>query len=424
MFLSKVIRVKEYETLEIPYTEEINELLKLEEYSKLFESLSTRLVKDDHFITMKTKYWIGLVKIGENNIIIEPGFSNTKFIYMLKFIEPDVITILDDSFEGISYDNSFFEVFLKSFLQSILEVLLFSRKKKYITETSHLMVPDGKLLLARTINHQINGGIGFWSNQRRFTFDNIHNQIIKYTLTFLLPVVSIIPETNIYEILYLLNEVTLLPYLDSDYIEKVTYDRSTYHYKKIHSVCKLILDQNEVSLLKGTKMFQSFFFNAWDIFEKFVRTVIQNTLTEGYSVEKSVDNKKKTSKLTPESKTLGSKFRPQPDILIYDQHKQLRLILDAKYKHDINMADFNQAGNYIRTLMIDKGSPLEYRNCILIYPSSINLENEEKRLTVGESIARKQREGGSVYAYTIDLNDIDDEKYLQEWVKTIKDNFL
>lgn len=419
IILDEVTRVKEYKQLEIPYSEEIYSLLESKNYSNLFENLSIKSVNDKFYISMKTKFWIGLVKLGEHNIIIEPGFSNAKFIYMLKFIEPDVISVLDEIFEGISFDDSFFEVFLKNFLKNVLEVLLFSRKKKYVSKTSNLMIPDGKLLLAKTINHQINGGVGFWVNQRRFTFDNIHNQIIKFTLNFLYPTISTMLESNINEVLSLLNQITLLPLLDSRNIDGVLYDRSTYHYKKIHSICKLILDQNEVSLLEGTKTFRSFFFNAWDIFEKFVRTIIQNSLIEKYIVEKSVENTKNTSGLT-----LGNKFRNLPDILIYDNDMNLKLILDAKYKHDITKNDFNQAGNYIRKLMIDKNLPINNRNCILIYPSSINLENEERKLTIESKVDRNLKRGGSVYAYSIDLNQVDNEEYVEKWVNTIKDNFL
>ncbi len=173
----------------------------------------------------------------------------------------------------------------------------------------------------------------------------------------------------------------------------------------------MILNQNEVSLLEGNSKFQSFFFNARDIFEKYVRTIIINFLADRYTVDKSVGKSNKRYGIS-----LENKFTKQPDILIYDKNSELRLILDAKYKHKIIISDFQQAGNYIRELMIDIDLPIEFRNCILIYQSSVNTTNEEKIITIGSLIKQNTNRGGSVYAYPIDLNKVNKKKYIEKWV--------
>lgn len=411
--ISSPIILKEYNNFPEPIYIPINklELFKLY-YSKFLEiDEEIKSEKDLVKLKLKAKYFIGIIKLPNNKIyVILPKIENAKFFKMLECVEPLYSNIIQDLIQGILPDSNFLMKFIDKFLD-LTEVLFRSFiRKNYKTIVRKTEVLRGKIILSKTLKN-FNFLLGkIICEYDDFTLDIIENQVIKYALYLVRYIATDKQQNRIRQLLISIETVSLKEFISFS-LQKFKYNRFNSKYKAVHTYCKMIIERFSFGFNIGDFECFSMLLNSWDIYEKFLRKIINDCLPYDYMVEEN------SSFLSWEK----DKFIP--DIIIKRDNK-IVLLCDAKYKLEWTVADRNQASMYLRHIKkLVKIEELEfdinYRNLILIYPlnerTSYNFDNIEKL---------QDKEEGLIFAHSIDLSRLDDEKYLGSWLSKIKKKFF
>ncbi len=231
--------------------------------------------------------------------------------------------------------------------------------------------------------------------------DTPFNEVIKYTLEKIRP---IIPRNTIKKFRTLTAFLTDVRYRAWSPVEIASfcYDRLTHHYKDIHNLCIMILQDFSISFQSGPRSFFAFTLNAWNIYEIFLRKIFEFQSTyhiSAYSI------KSLTEKVDWDNEH-HQKLRP--DIRLYtDDNKEI--IIDAKYKTKKTQHDANQLYRYMGE------SPVKSALSYLIYPQSKEIPSDSVLAT---TLSDRVIEIRSVI---IDLSKIRDEQYLKNFVSRIID---
>lgn len=411
--INSPIYLKEYNNFPEPIYIPINKLeLFKSHYSKFLEideeiKSKKGLVK----LKLKAKYFIGIFKLPNDKIyVILPKIENAKFFKMLEYVEPLYSNIIQDLLQGILPDSNFLTKFIDKFLD-LTEVLFRSYiRKNYKTIVRKTDVLKGKIFLSKTLkNPNFLHGI-IICEYDDFTLDIIENQLIKYALYLVRYIANNKQQNRIRQLLISIETVSLKEFRSLN-LQKFKYNRLNSKYKPVHTYCKMIIERFSFGFNIGDFECFSMLLNSWDIYEKFLRKIINNYLPYDYMVEKN------SSFLSWDE----DKFIP--DITIKRDNK-IVLLCDAKYKLEWTGADRNQASMYLRHIkkfvkIEEIEFDINHRNLILIYPlnerSSYNFKNIEKL---------QDKEEGLIFAHSIDLSRLDDKKYLGYWLLQIKEKFL
>ncbi len=394
----EIIEVREYKKSDKP--------LKLSH--KAFNSHQTKLQKIfklsppsvnptsiSFFIT--AKHWVGILQIENYVIIVKPKVEDAKFGYMLSKVEIAYVHLLPEIVQETQLSEGFFKKLIKQFLIRSIEVLQISLRKGYRSKIISSFDIKGKLLVSKSIKSALKGDYRQYQKYNEFTADTYLNQIIKYTLEFLKPLVHHDFSDLIETLDIMLREVTILENMDTQEFEFIQYNHLNIQYKELIDFCEIILKQIIVEIAQGDASFHAFYLNSWDIYERFLRIIFTKYLSKyivsknHYGFSKSWDKKKLI-----------------PDITILEG-EEVRFIIDAKYKTSVTATDLQQGSHYIRHLLLDKCEI--NRVCVYIYPQI----NEKIVMHTVE----KTQDNGIFYSHSIDLSKIDNEDYLLRWIQSI-----
>jgi len=185
-------------------------------------------------------------------------------------------------------------------------------------------------------------------------YDNLENQILLYCLHRCSNWTIIDSKKN--EINRLIQQIS--PFVSQkpitiDHFKKINYTRLNQYYEKIHQLCKIIVQNIGISDFyeQKTSFVNSFFVDMNKIFEKFFFKLVK----EYYHLS----SKEQTSEIAWKSK-LGDTFANQPDILIYDKNKNVKFIVDTKYKFETKHDDLRQVDDYMLQYGMNEGGYLVY----------------------------------------------------------------
>ncbi|MHA1684715.1 MAG: 5-methylcytosine restriction system specificity protein McrC, partial [Promethearchaeota archaeon] len=271
--------------------------------------------------------------------------------------------------------------------------------------------PRGRILIKETIINQIKRQIGIICELNLLDKNNPYNQVIKFTLNRIKPLISI-DEKTLSRRNYLLYK-KLSNILDeiepgswnSHQIEKLDYNRLNNAYKPIHDFCRLILDDFSIKFEKGTDSFFAFVINSWNIYEVFLREVFKEFLGSKYRVKSyKIDNNL--------SDEVNWDEKLQPDLIlipISSTNEKETLFIDAKYKKKYNISDFRQMNHYLT----DYYHNIYLKAGALIYPRY----NED-------SVSTIEGNNQKVVVHYIDLEKIRDKTYLEDFIYDVVDSII
>ncbi len=450
--------------LEIPekYQEEFQESIS-EKRGTFFQIIKSFKAEKSGFITynLQTTDYIGIFSFPDNPpVIIQPKIPNADFLQMLNYVNLEQFHIFESLVQRISPHETFFKAIVKMFLDELNKFFKNPLQKLYRENIETLKGIKGKLLVSDSLKQLKIFHGEFVCEFVVFTKNTIHNQIIKYALYLL----QFITYSNLLvKINYFLkrfNYITLVKIQDYHF-NSLTYNRFTAHYKVIHDFCKMVIKRFAFGKKIGQYSCHSLLFYSSSIYEIFLRELLKellgpkNLIVEKYS---------------------GRKI--QPDIII-KRNFQIHLICDAKYKFDYDRTiDYRELLDYMTELKKkeDIEFPKKYRNGILIYPFTNNNESflkahysfiketlkdknnnrkfnftmyketfnlykaklpinvsdkslfkflkEDFKIVVCNLFLVEKYKNESYYAYLIDLSQIDNRTYLDQWVNVLVERFL
>lgn len=286
--------------------------------------------------------------------------------------------------------NNLKELFVTVFSKYVLSTLEKISYHQYIEKEEDVSTIKGKFDIKDYYCKKIFSGnlTKFNCVYSEFEFDNLLNQIIKYTCKILLNNVVPSNQKRLRDILIKLKDVSNVICVPTD-CDKIKISKMNYHYKIIVSMCKVfLLNKNSNFNVDNTESF-CFLFPSELLFEGFIGGYIQSLLGKG-SVKLQASDEYIFDDVVLDGVSLGKKFRMRHDIVIEKNNKIF--ILDTKYKqvprfseNNVNYILENVSENDIYQVSyyaLSRGIEEAY----LLYPMYRMEEFENKLITTSKSI--------------------------------------
>ena len=302
---------------------------------------------------------------------------------------------------------------LVSALQEVWSHGLF---KVYVPISENSSNPRGRLEVRKTVLCNFARGVHHKVYSRRYlqTTHNLYNEFLKYALWFLSQRLMRTPKRN-RELMSKINEaLSQLENIDlgttSAAIRQIEQDlihrrvpASRRYYERPLSIALTIVAGKGLSLVKHGEDVElsSYVVDFEDIFESYLRSVLQRRLGKMSEPLRIRDGNKEAKK-----KLFDDKKDPtaQPDIVV-DSTASISplVIVDAKYKDNIERSDINQAITYA----------VSYRatNAVLVHQSAKGTKGRRKKLGSIGTI--------NLYAYAFDLGSTTLEEEEQAFADSI-----
>lgn len=355
-------------------------------------------IKERNLVRIRPERYVGFIKIGQKSFFIEPKIKSIDFLYILKEINDPSIYFFDFiiQYKGIKSNLDYFSAFISHFLDMIDSLLKRNYRKKYQKITQRKMNIKGKINFKKQLQKATPFFTGVYCDFEVFTFNNIMNQIIKYTLFLCSKMIyNLTPELikKFKRIYHYFDRVTLKKF-NNNVFSTIFYTSITKSYQKIHQICKLILNYLKYSP-QGTKTesFFTFIFDFPIIFQKYLEKIFHK-----YSKFKVKANI--SSELTKDD----SHRKIFLDIGLYKDDKIIHII-DVKYKNKIKREDLWQILVYCGHYDLKKGS--------LIYVKFPGEEN--KRFSVPMF-----NQDIDIYIFMLEPEKLKNNKYLRKFVSKIE----
>ena len=351
---------------------------------------------------IQSKFYIGILHISQRlDIIIKPKIHFADFITMLTYVDTKRVRVWHELAENIERVPNFIYYFLKIFLEDTYILLLKCCHYGYQRNSIVEKVPRGKIQIISTISQQYQIPPRFICQVHEFSSNIIENQIIRWTLEYITPLISgdLLPIYR--NLLNLLKEVELKKIFIQD-IDRLHYTKLTQPYHTIHDFCRLILQDFSLDFNQGNEHCYAFVLNSWNVYEKFLFAIL-NQFQNKYHVDAY------KIKDINEEIDWDQKFNSfnRPDMILSDHEEKPRIIIDAKYKFESGRTDKLQIKEYIGERSLQLG--------FLIYPFSTDRQEPLNRLGSG-----MQQHVRVIYSILfINLSKIKDRQYLQDFVNNI-----
>lgn len=409
---SNTLFLVEYETksLWISDTTLINlkNFCELKKYKS--KSISYRkIIKNDKnaskvFVEITASHYLGLIKIDSYlSIVIVPKISNANFIKMLHYVFPERIKSWDFFVNGIKKDENFIVSFLKHFFNQILTLLREYNRKNYSIHNENSLIPHGSINLRQSIKnfHKFPPRVKCYTF--RFDIDTPHNQIIKYTLIYLKPIIFGELESIHRKILQKLSDVSYKSW-NSQEIQNISYSRLDKHYLPVHKMCRLLLEDFSLLFEKGQSSFFCFLINSWNIFERFLYRIFELyqdyyelSSYSLYLVDENHSNQEKEIKYLPD--------------IVLSKNNVPEIIIDAKYKIPSSYRnDIAQMNLYTGKINQQVG--------FLIYPSDKTINNPSK-FDFKKKFLKQHGFKKCIFCIFLDLSIVNDVSKLKIFVASI-----
>ncbi len=359
----KLITLKEYQNLPPKRGQQLSE--NEEESVKILETLSLEVedqklrqklqdkgilnISSDPIkpgLRIKSESHIGVAQFSNFSVTIIPKFSNIgKLVELIDFVyDLDLEIFPESETEFLGEKNMLSEVIISTFVKHVTTLLKRGMVKSYTTHQSNLSYLRGKLIFQQQIINDAKTKLEFACEHDEFEFDNIENQILLYCLERCYYItINKDRKKEIRRIIGLLDGLVSTREIISDDFKLINYNQMNQHYKKVHELCKLIVNSVKITNFyeQKSRFINSFFVDMNEVFEKFVFKLFQKYYPlpckgQQYFASWEVEN-------------TGKKFNIIPDLLIFDKNRhKVEAIIDTKYKPKISEEDRFQIAFYIQ----------------------------------------------------------------------------
>lgn len=317
------------------------------------------------------------------------NLKNKYFVY-----DPDKQIVMDDG-------EAFFDVIGQMFLQCLRELLKFGLSKRYIPSEENLRYLRGKILIKEQIKHNYIDHSRIFCHYSDLTFDNPENRVLLAALDALIHFIRFNEDLRMdlrsYEKRLIKDFNIRLTDMALDYCDRINPDRINRRYNYVLRLSKLILMRAFIeSTEKGKATGFNFLVNMNQLYESFLTEVFSETArNESFTLNSQVtfENLAMLEDGTP------SGIIVKPDVVInLESNKPKFIIIDFKYKKDVNNAEYYQIIAYL--LAVKRPGVI---GC-LIYPKQG--KNKEKPLIyVARNVDDKENNDRiPIFVKFIDLN--------------------
>jgi 5-methylcytosine-specific restriction enzyme subunit McrC len=347
--------------------------------------------------------YVGLITMTDGTVIeilpkiagghISEGETRRIFLEMLK-------TVKDVKFKNFNVSSlktermSLFEIFIKMFLDEISALAKQGLKSAYMPVETNERFYKGKLLTSQDIKHNLVNRERFFVRYDEFSMNRPENRLIKSTLKVLLKVAA--DSNNLQNAIRLLTFFDGVEYsenVDSDF-SKCFIDRSTSHYDKALSWCRIFLRGNSFTPFSGSEIALALLFPMERVFESFVAAKFRKHTVVGDTLRVQDTRYSLFDKPT-------RAFALHPDLVL--ESGENTIVLDTKWKllsgneknSGISQSDMYQMYAY--------GKKYRANKVVLIYPRSEEMYKTDIRYVSNDQV--------QVAVNFIDLKEADDSVF-------------
>ena len=307
-------------------------------------------------------------------VIIRPKIAAANVFRMLAYIyareRPDPFREAEVSYGS---DELLFEPLVAMFNRLVSKRVRSGLFQSYVEHEDNLAMFRGRLSVEQHIQHNLMRRDHAYCRYTQQTHDIDDNQIIKWTLRFLLTIFPwSTPTIQSLRATFHQFEAVSLTRPDRWAFRNRHYHRLNEDYRLLHDLCRLFLSNKSISEHFGEIRFRGFLLDMNELFEQFVSTAFQ---VVGQTTRLIVVSQ------SPAYLSLYP-VRIRPDITIR-KGNSVRSIVDAKYKRRFDVYDnpdvyqmlaYATALNCPRTFLIFPSSECEQDGPVQILNSPVTVE--------------------------------------------------
>jgi len=358
-----LITLKEYQTLPPkkgkPVSEKEQESIKILETISLKEEdqklrqrlqdegiLSISLDPFKQGLRIRAESHIGVAQFSNFSVTIIPKFSNIgRLVELIDYVyDLDLEIFPESETEFLGEKNMLSEIIISTFVKHVSVLLKRGMVKSYTIDQSNLSYLRGKLIFQQQIINDAKTKLQFACEHDEFEHDNIENQILFYCLERCYYItINNERKKEIRRMMGLLEGLVSTREITLQDFKMINYNQMNQHYKKVHELCKLIVNSIRITDFyeRKSRFVNSFFVDMNQVFEKFVYKLFHKYYP--------LLSKEQQRYASWEIESTGRKYNILPDILIFGENRhEIETIIDTKYKEEISEADRYQIAFYIR----------------------------------------------------------------------------
>lgn len=301
--------------------------------------------------------------------------------------------------------HTLIELFFLQFIKEAELLVYQGLKKKYQKENKNRTSLSGKLLFSENIKKNIVHRERFYTSAESYDRDNLYNRTIKKALIIIYEVSSnrsILSSVN--KLLLHIEDIKDVN-INEIQIKRIKYNRNTERYRNSIELAKLIIFQMMPDLTGGKNSVIALLFNMNVLFEKFVTSELQKSLTD-YQVLAQKPQKYLLKKGSVDS------FMMKPDITLQKNGNTVA-ILDTKWKllnpedkkRGISQSDIYQLYTY--------AGEYNCSNIALIYPKWSSEQLDVEKYNFQRSMDK------SLFILSVSLNNIENKVQFRENLFTL-----
>lgn len=352
------------------------------------------------------RHYVGFIQKNKTRLLIYPKITSRVVDSHIadKSFETLIKLLSYSGFSGVrempspqkigKYKGDILEVFISLFIDEL--IFLFKRdvNRNYNQSLENQSFIKGKIDFAETIKKNSYRRHLHYVRFDQFTEDILLNQIFKSVIQNLI-IKTMVKENKIKlkQGLLWLEDVEAIN-LTNEIWNKVKFTRLNCDYKPVFNLAKLFYYNSSPSLNRGDELTFSFLVPLNQLFERYLYEVIKNNVNDDIIV-KYQGPIKYLSKLN-ETRFMQLK----PDITII-QDKNIKYIIDAKYKEVLDVDNELQVSQSDIYQMLAYSIRYKCNNIALVYPKY--LEDKVEDILVSEIVIDNYGEKVKIKVLKIDL---------------------
>jgi len=324
------------------------------------------------------KNYVGILTMTDGTVIeilpkivgkgVTPKESRKILLQMLQ-------TVNDVNFKESNFSNldtnrlNLYEIFIQMFLEEVVQLTKTGIKSSYsiVEENEHFY--KEKLKVSENLKHNLFHKERFYVQYDDFNPNRPENRLIKSTLHLLSKITRDSKNQQlIMQLFSNFNKVDFSRNYDADFSKSII-NRSTKHYEKVLSWCRIFLKGLSFTTISGDEVASALLFPMERLFESYVAFMIQKVARNREFQIRTQDDR--YSLFSHPRKT----FTLRPDIVLKSENQTI--VMDTKWKilsDTIGNKGISQADMY---QMYAYGKKYNADSVILLYPFSDAVENTE-----------------------------------------------
>ncbi len=438
----KTVTLFEYSAPERP--EDRDRLKKLENRLRRINKVTKATIFEPSWGTVKARNYVGIITVGKTTIQILPKLyrkdwededqksydkkveeATRNLLFMLSFTKR--LKLKEAGLSRLKKERSdLYESIVYLFAKNLLETLKRNYRRDYERRTEDLRFVKGKVVLSRQIRKPVHDRIH--CSYFELSEDNMINRILKYTCHLLSSRVKSRENWLLLQnILSIFDGVTLVPVRILDF-EKIRFNRLNEDYEPFINLSRLFLENMSLELQSSQFRTFSLLFDMNVLFEEFIGEFLRKHRgdilgdTEFSNCQIHLQTKRRWLIERPKHS-----FRLIPDIIFTEDGKNIKLIIDTKYKildsckpyFGVSQDDIYQVFAYSKKFKCSK--------IVLLYPWDERIGDHSKGtgLLNSDHLPYKFDDQTKLYIATVDLKsgDLRDKNNLEKLRKNLNKLF-